>query len=280
MGYEERYMKRDVLDIVERAIDVNRVQMEKSALPASVDWRNMNGINYISPVDDQGACGSCYAFGSMGLLEARIRIETNMEQQPIFSEQEVITCGKDKTYNQGCNGGFAFQNAGKYASAFGVVEEQCATYNPANRTCPDTSSCKRWYAGSDYHYLGGYYGATTIDGGSAMMQELATVGPIAVDFNVLDDFSSYSGGVYVNTASVSAWNPFVPANHVVLMVGYGVCDGSVPECQNAPEGTPFWIVKNSWGPDWGLSGFFLILRGVDEVGVESAPCASNPIPQL
>jgi len=280
VSYEQRYQKQDVLEKVEKAIQVNKGIMEKSLLPTQVDWRNMNGVNYISPVDDQGACGSCYSFASMGLLEARIRIETNMTQQPVFSEQEVITCGKDRTYNQGCNGGFAFQTAGKYASSFGVVEESCATYNPASRTCPDTSGCKRWYTASDYKYLGGYYGATTTDGGAAMMQELATVGPIAIGFNVIDDFSSYSGGVYVNTASVSAWNPFVTVNHAVLMVGYGVCDGTVPECQDAPQGTPFWIVKNSWGASWGVNGYFLIIRGVDEVGVESVPFASTPVPQL
>merc|ERR1711879_390560 len=58
-------------------------------------------------------------------MGSRVRIATNNQQQPIFSEQEVITCGKAKTYNQGCVGGFAFQTAGRYASAFGVVEEIC-----------------------------------------------------------------------------------------------------------------------------------------------------------
>jgi len=282
VSYSERYQTRDISGVVEKAIENNKkVMAENKHLPTQMDWRNVDGVNFVGTVDDQGGCGSCYSFASMGLLESRVRIETNNQQQPKFSEQEMITCGKDKTYNQGCVGGFAFQNAGRYASTFGVVEESCAPYNPSDRSCPDTTGCKRWYTSSDYEYLGGYYGATTTDGGAAMMTELATNGPIAVGFMVLDDFSSYSGGVYVNTASVSAWNPFVPVNHAVLMVGYGTCDGdNTPDCGTAPDGTPFWIVKNSWGTGWGLSGYFLILRGVDEVGIESVPFVAHPAPQL
>lgn len=280
--FQERYEKRDLKAVVEKAVKNNeKVMRENKHLPTQKDWRNVDGVNYVGTVDDQGGCGSCYSFASMGLLESRVRIETNMQQQPKYSEQEMITCGKDKTYNQGCIGGFAFQNAGRYASTFGVVDESCAPYNPSDRTCPDTTGCQRTYASSDYEYLGGYYGATTTDGGAAMMTELATNGPIAIGFMVLDDFSAYSGGVYVNTASVSAWNPFVAVNHAVLMVGYGTCDGlNTPDCGNAPDGTPFWIVKNSWGSGWGLSGYFLILRGVDEVGCESVPFVAHPAPQL
>lgn len=282
VSHKQRYQKRDLGKLVDDAIAVNqKVLDENKHLPTQMDWRNKDGVNYVGTVDDQGGCGSCYSFASMGLLESRVRIETNMQQQPKFSEQEMITCGKDKTYNQGCVGGFAFQNAGRYASSFGVVEESCAPYNPANRTCPDTTGCTRWYSSADYLYLGGYYGATTTDGGAAMMTELATNGPIAVGFMVLDDFSSYTGGVYANTASVSQWNPFVAVNHAVLMVGYGTCDGAnTPDCGSAPDGTPFWIVKNSWGTGWGLSGYFLILRGVDEVGIESVPFVAHPAPQL
>merc|ERR1712127_220434 len=280
--FQERYEKRDLNAVVEKAIRNNeKVMRENKQLPTQMDWRNVDGVNYVGTVDDQGGCGSCYSFASMGLLESRVRIETNMQQQPKYSEQEMITCGKDKTYNQGCIGGFAYQNAGRYASTFGVVDESCAPYNPSDRTCPDTTGCQRTYASFDYAYLGGYYGATTTDGGAAMMTELATNGPIAIGFMVLDDFSAYSGGVYVNTASVSAWNPFVAVNHAVLMVGYGTCDGvNTPDCGNAPDGTPFWIVKNSWGSGWGLSGYFLILRGVDEVGCESVPFVAHPAPQL
>ena len=71
-------------------------------MPTSLDWRNFNGTNYVSPVRNQGSCGSCYAFGSMAMLEARIRILTNNKQKPVLSTQNIVSCSK---YSQGCAGG-------------------------------------------------------------------------------------------------------------------------------------------------------------------------------
>ena len=81
-------------------------------LPSSWDWRNVNGVNYVSDVRNQGGCGSCYAFSSMGMLEARIRILTNNTLTPVFSTQDVVSCSK---LSQGCEGGFPFLVAGRYA---------------------------------------------------------------------------------------------------------------------------------------------------------------------
>lgn len=274
-------INRDLNAIVEEAKNHHQRLFSTTLkdLPENLDWRNVDGQNFVSPVDDQAACGSCYSFAAMGLMEARVRVQTNNVQQPIFSEQEVITCGREKIYNQGCSGGFAYQTAGKYAYDFGVVEESCASYNPASTVCPDTSNCRRWYT-SDYGYIGGYYGATIGDNGQAMIEELQN-GPVAVGFNVLGSFDSYKDGVYVYEGSElkDEFNPFVPVNHAVLCVGYGVCDGVNPDCGNSPVGTPYWIVKNSWGATWGNNGFFLILRGVDEVGIESIVVKATVVPQ-
>uniref|UniRef100_S4R5X5 Dipeptidyl peptidase 1 n=1 Tax=Petromyzon marinus TaxID=7757 RepID=S4R5X5_PETMA len=65
-----------------------------SSLPTSWDWRNVNGINYVSPIRNQGSCGSCYSFSSMAMLEARIRILTNASQTPILSTQQIVSCSK------------------------------------------------------------------------------------------------------------------------------------------------------------------------------------------
>jgi cathepsin C len=62
------------------------------SVPASFDWRNVNGVNYVSPVRDQGQCGSCYAFSAAGMMEARIRVRSNNTQQPILSTQDVVSC--------------------------------------------------------------------------------------------------------------------------------------------------------------------------------------------
>ncbi|OTF76585.1 hypothetical protein BLA29_014957, partial [Euroglyphus maynei] len=84
-------------------------------LPESYDWRNVNGINYVSPIRNQGDCGSCYSFASMAMLESRIRIQTNNTLKPVFSPQEIVDCSE---YSQGCDGGFGYLIAGKYAQDF------------------------------------------------------------------------------------------------------------------------------------------------------------------
>ena len=71
-------------------------------LPSSFDWRNVNGVNYVSPIRDQGQCGSCYAFGTMAMFEARSRIRSNLSTGYILSTQDIVSCSE---YSQGCEGG-------------------------------------------------------------------------------------------------------------------------------------------------------------------------------
>lgn len=79
------------------------------ALPNEFDWRNRGGVNYISPIRNQENCGSCYAFGSMALYEARERIYTNNTVQKVYSTQDIVSCSQ---YSQGCEGGFPYLVAG------------------------------------------------------------------------------------------------------------------------------------------------------------------------
>jgi cathepsin C len=123
-------------------------------LPMSYDWRNVNGVNFVSPIRNQGNCGSCYAFASMALNEARIRIETNNTQQPILSPQDIVECSE---YSQGCDGGFPYLISGKYAEDFGLVEESCNPYTGKDGVCHSNVTCKKHYSTS-YHYVGGFYG--------------------------------------------------------------------------------------------------------------------------
>ena len=228
-------------------------------LPSSFDWRNVNGVNYVSPIRDQAECGSCYAFGSMALIEARLRIATNNRLQPVFSPQDVVSCS---AYAQGCEGGFPYLIAGKYAEDFGVVEESCFPYSGQDGPCTETKGCQRYY-GTNYFYVGGFYGGCNEQ---EMMVELANNGPIAVSFEVYDDFLHYKGGIYQHTGLEDKFNPWEITNHVVLVVGYG-----------EENGTPYWIVKNSWGTSWGEDGFFRILRGADECSIESIAVAMTPL---
>ena len=236
-----------------------QVRLAAQHLPESFDWRNCNGINYVSPIRDQETCGSCYAFGSMAMMESRLRIITNNTLQVVLSTQDVVSCSH---YSQGCAGGFPYLIAGKYAQDFGAVEESCFPYTGKDSPCKSEQSCRRYY-GADYYYIGGYYGACSEP---EMRLELVRNGPIAVSFEVLNDFMNYKGGIYKHTGLSDRFNPWEITNHVVLIVGYGT-----------EKGVPYWIVKNSWGKDWGENGYFRIVRGVDEVSIESMAVAATPL---
>ena len=162
---------------------------------------------------------------------------------------------------------------------FGLVTDACAPYNPVSRKCEEaTKSCKRFYS-KNYEYVGGYYGANIGDQGQAMVEELQN-GPVAVGFEVTDAFRSYSSGIYVEPSLKSEFNPIVSVNHAVLCVGYGVCGKNDSACDGVNEGMKYWIVKNSWGKSFGEDGFFKIIRGVNDLGIESMPFKAEPILDL
>ena len=235
------------------------VRLAARHLPDSFDWRDRDGANFVSPIRNQEQCGSCYAFASMAMMESRLRILTNNSLQVVLSPQDVVGCSK---YSQGCEGGFPYLIAGKYAQDFGAVEESCFPYTGKDSDCISEANCTRYY-GTDYYYIGGYYGACNEP---QMRLELVNNGPIAVSFEVLNDFMNYKGGIYQHTGLTDRFNPWEITNHVVLVVGYG-----------SEGGVPYWSVKNSWGEDWGEQGYFRILRGVDEVSIESMAVAATPL---
>ena len=236
-----------------------QIKLAAEQLPDSFDWRDRHGVNYVSPIRNQGQCGSCYAFASMAMMESRLRIITNNTLQVVLSPQDVVGCSE---YSQGCAGGFPYLIAGKYAQDFGAVEESCFPYIGKDSSCTEKKDCTRYYA-TNYYYVGGYYGACNEP---EMRVELVNNGPIAVGFEVLNDFLNYKGGIYEHTGLVDKFNPWEITNHAVLVVGYGT-----------EGGVPYWIVKNSWGESWGENGYFRIIRGVDEVGFESMALATTPL---
>lgn len=238
-----------------------------SQLPPEFDWRNVDGVNYVTEVRNQGSCGSCYAFASMDMLSSRLRVMTRNKIQVEFSPQDIIGCSE---YSQGCGGGFPYLIAGWYAEDFGVVEEQCFPYQGIDTSCLTNKTCTRFYA-TNYYYVGGYYGASNAP---LMQLELVNHGPLAIGFEVYKDFFAYKSGIYHHVFSnnrdglTGEYDPFELINHAVLIVGYGT---------DSASGEDYWIVKNSWGEEWGDNGYFKIRRGNDECGFESLALASTPI---
>uniref|UniRef100_A0A8C2I8F5 Dipeptidyl peptidase 1 n=1 Tax=Cyprinus carpio TaxID=7962 RepID=A0A8C2I8F5_CYPCA len=246
-----------------RPVMVSADSKMAAGLPEHWDWRDVNGVSYVSPVRNQAQCGSCYSFATMGMLEARVRIQTNNTQQPVFSPQQVVSCSQ---YSQGCDGGFPYL-IGKYIQDFGIVEEDCFPYTGGDSPCKVPEKCARYYA-SDDHYVGGFYGGCSE---AAMMLELVRNGPMGVALEVYPDFMNYKEGIYHHTGLRDSINPFELTNHAVLLVGYGKCHKT---------GEKYWIVKNSWGAGWGENGFFRIRRGTDECAIESIAVAATPITKL
>ena len=131
----------------------------------------------------------------MAALEARIRIATNNRKTPVFSTQQLVDCSQ---YSQGCEGGFPYLVAGKYAQDFGVIADECYPYVGENQEecfAPENNStkCKQRTYTYDYHYIGGYYGGCNEE---LMRIELVKNGPIAVSFEAYPDLRPYSHGVY------------------------------------------------------------------------------------
>jgi len=234
-------------------------------LPKEWDWSNAtDGMDWLEPVMDQSDCGSCYAASTMRMLSTRHKIQQNNASVLPWSINMPLFCGE---YNQGCKGGYPFLMS-KWSSDVGLVPATCMRYNTAG-TCKlecdlDKLEGKR-YRANNYRYVGSFYGNTSTQ---AIMEELYENGPMVVSFEPAEDFMYYSDGVYKseglhNQTVKPEWEK---VDHAVLLVGYG-----------EDAGTPYWRIQNSWGPDWGEDGFFRMVRGKDESGIESIAVAADVV---
>ena len=206
-------------------------------VPESVDWTSLGAV---TAVKNQGHCGSCYAFATTGALEGRYEIATG--KLVSLSEQQIVDCSV-KDGNQGCNGGlmdFGFE----YVLEEGLCSEEDYQYEAKEDEC-HISTCTPTIPA---HILSGYQDIQEQDP-AALMEALAE-GPVAVAIEADEmSFQFYHSGV-LSAACGSK------LNHGVLAVGYGSAD----------DGTKFWKVKNSWGPEWGDRGFILLDRSMDGPG--------------
>ncbi len=193
------------------------------------------------------------------MIQTRRAIQTQNQRRVPLSVQDVVSCSP---FAQGCGGGLPFL-ACKTVFEFGVAREGCFPYRGEGESCVSGTAeglCSDRTAIRDYAYVGGYYGACTEE---AMMQEIMAYGPVSVAINVHSDMLAYQSGVYSRGQNGHPGSaPTLPGwevtNHAVLCVGWGETSGK-----------KFWIVKNSWGEDWGERGYVRIERGVDMIAIES-----------
>ena len=201
-------------------------------VPTAVDWRDYRGMLAVTGVQDQGHCGSCVAFGTTATLESMLIIDHEVWMD--LSEAELLWCGGGS-----CNGWWP-SRALDYLLNRGVAQENCSPYSPDLTEC---QVCSRRDAQaiqiSEQQVAVGF---------DDRRKFLATVGPMVAVMDVYDDFQAYSSGVYSHVTG-----DFL-GRHCIQAVGYD-------------DGNSCWICKNSWGQDWGESGFFRIAYG--ECGVDS-----------
>ena len=218
-------------------------------LPEFVNW-TARGV--VQEVKNQMHCGSCWAFSTIGTLEAHWALYTH--QPPLnLSEQQLVDCAGNFN-NFGCNGGLPSQAFEYIHYAGGVTSEEEYPYTALDGTCRTDLPL----------YASVPFGSANItyQDEDELAAAVAYIGPVSIAFQVLPDFMHYSGGVYNN---VTCSNSPANVNHAVVAVGY---DASNPDSQ-------YWIVKNSWGAAWGLQGYFWIQKGSNRCGL--ADCASFPL---
>jgi cathepsin C len=232
------------------------MMLDDSELPDSFDWRDVKGKNYAGPVINQGGCGSCYSVATSEMIASRMNILNHKEYKWV-SPEPVVNCA---FYAQGCSGGFPFL-ASKYAQDFGAAYMSKVPYAGRDGKCmmKEDDVVARV---DKFHYVGGYYGACSE---AAMKKELVQNGPFVVAFEVTNAFQAYGSGIYKEEYKLPVQNHWERVNHAVLAVGYG-----------EEHGIPYWIIKNSWGPDWGENGYFRIQRKVDNLAIEHMAVAAYP----
>ncbi|PKU80559.1 low-temperature-induced cysteine proteinase [Dendrobium catenatum] len=211
-----------------------------AAVPDSIDWREKGAVTQIK---DQGSCGACWAFSATGAIEGINKIATGSLVS--LSEQELIDC--DQTYNTGCSGGLMDYAYNWVVKNHGIDTEEDYPYHTAEKNCLKNKLNHR---------------VVTIDGytdvpshNEKLLLQAVTSQPVSVGISGSERaFQLYSKGIFTGPCSTSL-------DHAVLIVGYG-----------SKNGVDYWILKNSWGTNWGINGYMHMLRNG---GTSQGVCGIN-----
>ena len=215
-----------------------------NAAPAAYDWRDYGRV---SPVKDQGSCGSCWAFSTVANLEGLYY--ANKGVMKTFSEQMLVDCD---TSDSGCNGGlmeYAFTWLKKNG---GIMTDTDYPYKGVKSTCRSDKSKYVDMTITGYKKLGSSWSTWSAVDEEEVKEFLYETGPLAIALNA-DPLQTYSSGILDVTSTKC---PTSGINHAVTLVGYGT-----------ENNVAYWIVKNSWGTSWGEKGYFRIRRGNGTCGI-------------
>jgi len=226
---------------------------ENMAVPASVDWRNQS---IITAVKDQGACGSCWTFGTTENIESFYALKYGAKELPVLSEQEILDCTPnpdDCGGTGGCGGGTAELAMAQLIELGGQTSEKLYPYKSGggsnfkchynNATMPPVAKLSNYTVLPSNVY-------------APVLNTLATVGPLIINVDA-SSWSSYESGVFNGCNQA---NPDI--DHVVQLVGYGT----------DPSAGDYWIVRNSWSASWGEQGYIRLKRmSTPQCGIDTNP---------
>jgi len=281
----ERAKKLASLIVTEAPAEIEHIEnvLGSETIPESFDsrvqWPNCQSIKEIR---DQSACGSCWAFGASETMSDRICIGSGQKDQTRISSADLVSCCH--FCGNGCDGGFLYQaflywryNGLVTGDLYDSTTAWCKPYpfpacahhvhSASYPDCPSTDyptpackkECQSGYPtpySKDLHFAKHIY---TTSGAANIAKEVSTNGPVETAFTVYDDFLTYKSGVYVHKTGQEL------GGHAVKIIGYGT-----------ENGLDYWLIANSWNPTWGDNGFFKILRGKNECGVEDKVVAGFP----
>jgi len=210
----------------------------------------------VHPIRDQGDCGGCWAFAASEVLSDRFCIASKGAVNVTLSPEDLISCDITK-YTMGCDGGVP-EYAWRYLESTGISTDSCIPYignktEDCPKTCADGSEMRKYKASMGSVIL--------LDGASSAAQQyLAADGPIQAAMLVYQDFFAYKSGIYHHVTG-----KFL-GKHSVKIVGYGL-----------ENGLAYWTLANSWGPNWGVDGYFRMTRGINECGIDNEIVLGKPL---
>jgi hypothetical protein len=196
------------------------------------DWRNYQQVNWLGPIMNQGNCGSCVAFSTVATLEAQISINAGIPWlRPSFSPQELFSCGGGS-----CRVGWMPGDAANYLERAGIVDEACMPYTSGSTSHDGSCSDRCEDSVSRTTKISGYETPTNEGGSIDAVKNALNKGPLVTTLQVHTDFLAYGGGIYEHVSGESV------GGHAVSLVGYS-------------DTTRAWLIRNSWGTEWGEKGF-------------------------